>query len=237
MRLIVVGAGIAGASRAYAAGGLGAEVVLADAGLPGQATAAGAGIICPWSSHVDDAAWYAFACAAARRYPALVAELAGAGAGLGESSYRQVGALIVARDEDEAGRECEQILARRAVAPEIGDVGVLGAGQARTMFPPLRPDVAAAYVGGAARVDGRLVTSASFVDEEPKRPLWHRVRARFGPAAASAKILGPLASRPGSWTAGSRRGSRGGCWRPGRPAPGAVPRSSARPRSGTVRRR
>jgi D-amino-acid dehydrogenase len=47
MRLIVVGAGVVGAACAYEAGGLGADVVLVDAEMPGQATAAGAGIICP----------------------------------------------------------------------------------------------------------------------------------------------------------------------------------------------
>ena len=158
MRLIVVGAGIVGASCAYAASRAGAQVVLTDAAIAGRATAAGAGIICPWSSHVDDAAWYGFACAAARRYPALAAELAGAG--LGDGSYRQVGALIVAGDEDEAGRECERVLAMRAAEPEIGEVRVLSAGQARALFPPLRPGAPAAYIGGAARVDGRLITSA-----------------------------------------------------------------------------
>ena len=33
----------------------GAEVVLVDAAKPGRATAAGAGIICPWSARVADA--------------------------------------------------------------------------------------------------------------------------------------------------------------------------------------
>jgi D-amino-acid dehydrogenase len=91
LRLIVVGSGIAGASCAYAASSLGAEVVLVEAGKPGRATAAGAGIICPWSAQVTDPAWYALASTAAREYPALTARLAD----LGETDvgYRQVGAL------------------------------------------------------------------------------------------------------------------------------------------------
>jgi len=158
VRLIVIGAGITGAACAYAAAALGAEVVLADAGLAGRATAAGAGIICPWASHVDDSAWYALASAAAREYPGLVAALAGAG--LGDGSYRRVGALIVTGDADEAAAERERLLARRTAAAEIGDVEVLAARQARELFPPLRADAAAAFVGGAARVDGRLITAA-----------------------------------------------------------------------------
>src|ERR1700691_1154532 len=91
VRLIVVGSGIVGASCAYTASSLGAEVVLVDAGMPGRATAAGAGIICPWSSAVEDPAWCSLAYPAAREYPALIGRLAD----LGEADvgYRRGGAL------------------------------------------------------------------------------------------------------------------------------------------------
>jgi len=95
MRVVIIGSGIVGASCAYTACSLGAEVVLADAALPGQATAAGAGIVCPWwSEQADDSVWYDFACAAARYYPELVAGLAPA-----DVSYRQVGALVLAHPD------------------------------------------------------------------------------------------------------------------------------------------
>lgn len=161
MRLIVVGGGVTGAACAYTAAGLGAEVVLVDADLPGQATAAGAGIICPWSSHIDDPVWYAFACAAARDYPALVAELAdGAGGDQAGVAYRQVGALMLTRDGDDAARECQRLRAGLAATPEMGEVRVVGAAEAVELFPPLRPGSSAVYVGGAARVDGRLLREA-----------------------------------------------------------------------------
>lgn len=89
--------------HAYAASCLGVRVTLVDAGLPGQATAAGAGIICPWSERVADPVWYAFACAAARQYPLLVAGLAELGEA--EVSYRQVGALIVAGNDAQLERD------------------------------------------------------------------------------------------------------------------------------------
>jgi D-amino-acid dehydrogenase len=158
MRLIVVGAGIVGAACAYAASGLGAEVVLVDAGLPGQATAAGAGIICPWTASADEGPWYDFACAAARHYPDLIAELADGGEN--DVSYRRVGALIVGRDAEETAREGQRMRTRQAATPEIGEVEVLTAAEAQALFPPLRPGSAAAYLGGAARVDGRRLTGA-----------------------------------------------------------------------------
>ncbi len=50
MHIVVVGAGILGASTAYHAARLGAEVTVVDQAHEGRATAAGAGIICPWVS-------------------------------------------------------------------------------------------------------------------------------------------------------------------------------------------
>jgi D-amino-acid dehydrogenase len=158
VRLIVVGSGIVGASCAYTATCLGAEVVLVDAAAPGQATAAGAGIVCPWSSRVDDPVWYAFSCAAAREYPLLIDGLAE----LGETDvgYRQVGALLLAGTEQEQEQERQRILARRSEAPELGDVQALAGAEAQGLFPPLRPEAAAVYIDGAARVDGRLLAAA-----------------------------------------------------------------------------
>ena len=159
MRLIVVGSGVVGASCAFAASRLGAEVVLVDAALPGQATAAGAGIVCPWwSSSAVDPVWYEFACASARRYPALIAELGE----LGETSvgYRQVGALILAGAPERLEEARRTVLARRAGAPEVGEVAVLTGAEARDLFPPLREDHAAVFIGGGSRVDGRLLAGA-----------------------------------------------------------------------------
>jgi D-amino-acid dehydrogenase len=158
MRLIVVGSGIVGASCAYTASRLGAEVLLTDAALPGQATAAGAGIVCPWpSAQADDPVWYGFARASVRHYPGLVAELAD----LGETDlgYGQVGGLILV-DSPRRQREISQQLARRAGAPEMGEVAALSAAEAREAFPPLRGDRAAVWIGGACRVDGRRLAQS-----------------------------------------------------------------------------
>lgn len=158
MRLVVVGSGIVGSACAYAASVLGAEVILIDSDRTGRATSAGAGIISPWASAVDDPEWNTLACSAARAYPALVGALAEDGeTALG---YRQVGALVLT-DSAERQREISQrLIARQARWPEMGEVSLLDPGQARGLFPPLRPDAWAVHISGAARVDGRLISAA-----------------------------------------------------------------------------
>jgi D-amino-acid dehydrogenase len=158
VRLIVVGSGVVGASCAYAAASLGAGVVLVDAGLRGRATAAGAGIICPWSSRVDDPVWYSFAREAARNYPELVQRLTDAGEP--DVGYRRVGALALAASEADREEIRRLLLARRADAPEVGELQDLSGEQARGLFPPLRVDTLAVHISGAARVDGRLLAAA-----------------------------------------------------------------------------
>src|ERR1700734_1265409 len=127
-KIVVIGTGIGGAACAYTAVSLGAEVVLADAELAGRATAAGAGIICPWTSRVEDPDWYAFGRAAARDYPALIEALAEAGQS--DTGYRQVGALALGGDGD-------QLRARQALAPEMGEVREGSGSEVQRMVPPL----------------------------------------------------------------------------------------------------
>lgn len=158
MRLIVVGSGIVGSACAFTATTLGADVTLVDADHPGRATSAGAGIICPWSAKVDDPHWFAFACAAARAYPALIDSLAGRGeTAIG---YRQAGAMVLAESPERQAEIVRQLLARRSDAPEMGEVTALDPSQARGLFPPLSRDFSAVHVSGGARVDGRLISAA-----------------------------------------------------------------------------
>jgi D-amino-acid dehydrogenase len=183
MRLIVVGSGIVGASCAYTASRLGAEVMLADAALPGQATAAGAGIVCPWpSAQADDPVWYDFARASARHYPGLVAELADLGQT--DLGYGQVGGLILVASPQRQEEVSRQLLARRAAAPEIGEVTALSGAEARDLFPPLRGDGAAVWLGGACRVDGRRLAQSL-------------IRAAAGQGAVITAGPATLVCRPG----------------------------------------
>ena len=158
MRVAVVGAGVLGASAAFHLALAGAEVVLVDRAHEGRATAAGAGIVSPWSSEVADPEWRRIADAGARYYPALVRLLAEHGEA--DVGYRRVGSLCVATERSDLDRIERAVLARRAEAPEAGEVSRLSPAEARRLFPPLHPDLAAVRVGGGARVDGRLLADA-----------------------------------------------------------------------------
>ena len=158
MRVIVIGGGILGASAAFHLACAGAETILVDQAHEGRATAAGAGIICPWLSAGADPDWYQIAAAGARYLPRLVEHLAECGEhALG---YRRVGALSVAQDERALDAIEQRVRARRADAPEAGEISRLSPQQARSLFPPLHPAFAALHVSGGARMDGRLVAAA-----------------------------------------------------------------------------
>jgi D-amino-acid dehydrogenase len=178
VRVVVVGSGIAGAAAAYHLARRGVEVVVVDDARPGVATAAGAGIVSPWAG-ADDAR-FAFAGAAAGYYPELVAALA-------EdtdqpTSYSVVGGLVTGRDEGALREVARRVGARAALHPAAGEVSVLDPAQARALFPPLAPDLAAVHVSGGARVDGRQVR-ASLLDAARRRG----AELRTGTAALSTE--------------------------------------------------
>jgi D-amino-acid dehydrogenase len=158
MRVIVVGAGILGASAAYHLAKAGAEVEVIDAAHPGKATMAGAGIICPWASQVDTPAWYRLSAAGAKYYPDLAAALAAAGEGA--NGYRRVGALITSDKPDDLAAAEKRLRTRHNTAPEAGDITRLSNADARKLFPPFREDLEAIHVSGAARVEARAFSAA-----------------------------------------------------------------------------
>ncbi len=157
MRVIVIGSGITGASTAHQLARRGAEVVVADAGRPGVATAAGAGIVCPWTSRRGDDE-YRFAAAAAAYYPELVAQLAEDGAG--DTSFEVVGGMVVSADPAELDEAFARVSERVAGEPVAGEVSRLDQAQARELFPALAPGLAAVHVSGGGRVDGRRMRQA-----------------------------------------------------------------------------
>jgi D-amino-acid dehydrogenase len=158
MRILVVGAGILGASTAYHLAREGADVVVVDRAHDGQATAAGAGIVCPWASSVGDPEFYRLYTAGGRYYALLVPALAA----LGETDlgFRRTGALLASADPAELAAIELMLQQRRIEAPEIGEIARLTPREARALFPPLRADFAAVHVPGGARVNGRRLAAS-----------------------------------------------------------------------------
>lgn len=158
MKIIVVGSGIVGSSTAYHLARKGIEVIVVDQAHQGQATAAGAGIVCPWISSVDNEDWYTIARRGALYYPQLIEALKDDGEE--DFGYKLVGAIAVSKNEDELSRFEQQALARRNDTPEVGTVKRLSAEETSKRFPLLDDELQAVYVSGGARVDGRSLRDA-----------------------------------------------------------------------------
>ncbi len=155
MKIIVIGAGILGASTAYQLARRGAEVLMIDRRDAGQATDAAAGIICPWLTQRRNQAWYRLVKGGARYYPELIDELKQCGET--DTGYARVGALHLHQDRDRITGMSERARIRKEDAPEIGDISILGAEEVRQQFPLLTDAYEAVHISGAARVDGRAL--------------------------------------------------------------------------------
>jgi D-amino-acid dehydrogenase len=181
MRIVVVGSGIAGASVAYHAVLAGADVTLVGEPLPGEATAAGAGIVGPWTSEGSDPNWYRIAAGGARYYPSLIERLEADGEQA--LSYRRVGALRLGDSAEALEPLRQRLVERQAETPELGEVSVLTGVEAQAWFPPLRAGGSALFISGAARVDGRAMRDAL-----QRSAALHG--ARFVPGSARLEVSG-----------------------------------------------
>lgn len=157
-KIIVIGAGILGATTAYKLAKLGADVTIVDRKAQGQATDAAAGIIGPWLAQRRNKAWYHLAKNGARIYPELINELIKDGET--ETGYKRVGLLKLHTDEQRSLKTKELALKRREDAPEIGDISLLNAKDTNDLFPLLNEKYQSIYVSGGARVDGRALRDA-----------------------------------------------------------------------------
>lgn len=154
-KIVVIGAGILGASTAYHLAQLGAEVTLVDRMDPGQATDAAAGIVCPWLSQRRNKAWYQLAKGGARYYPELIAQLEADGEK--ETGYQRVGAISLHTEMSKLEQMAERALKRRDDAPEIGEITILSPAETKRLFPPLSEEYGSVHVSGGARVNGRAL--------------------------------------------------------------------------------
>ncbi|MDB6354413.1 FAD-dependent oxidoreductase [Trichococcus sp. K1Tr] len=154
-KIAVIGGGIVGATASYYLAKAGHSVSVFDSGT-GQATAAAAGIICPWLSRRRNKKWYRLVSEGAAFYDKLLADLASDG--LKTDAYARCGALILGRSAKYIQEVHDRALERREQAPLIGSVTILKGAELQKAFPPLTNVEQALYVGGGARVDGRELT-------------------------------------------------------------------------------
>jgi D-amino-acid dehydrogenase len=160
--VIVIGGGIVGASTAYHLARAGVQVTLIDQARPGQATAAGAGIISPGTTYKSPAAFFPLAFQAVAYYENLLALLAEDGQT--DTSYETVGLLHVATSEEEAARLpilLRLFEERRAAGVQnIGELRQLTGQEARALFPALGNIHGAIYSADSARLNGRQMRDA-----------------------------------------------------------------------------
>lgn len=181
MQIVIIGAGVLGASVAFHLTRAGADVTVVDAHLDGRATAAGAGIICPWVSGVEDPVFYRLYAGGGEYYPDLIAALAEAGET--DIGYRRAGAMLVSDDPQALNWMARS--ARQRGAPAIGEVLRLSPAEAGALFPPLLPSLGGVHVAGGARVDGRRLAAALL------RAAGTQVIAGFGmPVVEAGRVVG-----------------------------------------------
>lgn len=156
--VVVIGSGIAGAATFFALARRGASVTLVDDGATGQATAASAGILQPWSSAIEGPFADLYVRGAAY-WPEVLARLAEVG--VTRTGHRRSGALVVNADPAEVDAAEARVERRRAAGPDVvGRVERIGGDRARALFPPLATGLDALWIEGGGRVDGRTVRDA-----------------------------------------------------------------------------
>lgn len=188
-RVIVIGAGIVGASVAMHLGEAGADVVVVDDARPGRATLAGAGIVAaPWRRGEPRDPAFLLAARAFDAYSQLAPQLAEHGA---PAPLETIGQLFVAEDE----AQLDTLQARLgSLAPaergRLGSVERIGSADARRAFPYLRDGLAALHVSGTARVDGEAVREALM--RHALRLGAHRVPGPAQLRASGARVDGAI---------------------------------------------
>jgi D-amino-acid dehydrogenase len=154
----VVGAGLVGLSLAYELASLGAAVTVIDAGHPGRATDAGAGILSPLTSAETDPELWPFQRQAGLHYPALLERLRSDGAAVDGAGYGHCGILSIGlrETEEEWFAPFAEVVLRRSP----GDVVEITPEEASSLFPPLGPVHRVLHAPTSARVDGRGMAAA-----------------------------------------------------------------------------
>ncbi len=156
--VVVVGGGLVGLTLAYELASLGAGVTVVDAGSPGRATAAGAGILSPVTSVEGDPELWPFLRGCGAHYPGLLARLATDGIDASGAAYGRCGLLSISLrpHEDEWYSPFAQMVEQRSP----GQTFEITPEEASALFPPLGPVHRALHTPSGARVDGQGMAAA-----------------------------------------------------------------------------
>jgi D-amino-acid dehydrogenase len=154
----IAGGGLVGLSAAYELASRGAQVTVIDAGYPGRATDAGAGILAPETYPGDETYWWEMARRAGDHYPLLLERLAADGASTEGAGYARCGLLSVGLRESEDRWFAP--FADRVTARSGGRVREITPDAASALFPPLGPVHRVLHYAEAARIDGRGMAEA-----------------------------------------------------------------------------
>jgi glycine oxidase len=158
--VVVVGAGLQGASVALRLAQEGRRVTVLERAVPGaEASSAAGGILSPGVEAVEPGPFYSLCAASLARYPAFVREVEAA-SGM-SVSYRALGTLEVAFDDAHA-----RVLAGRAERLERAGfaVEVLDDGGVRRLEPGISPEARGAlFFPEEASVDPRVLARAVYV--------------------------------------------------------------------------
>ncbi len=166
---IVIGAGIVGASAAFALAQLGVRVVVIEASTPaGGATAAGMGHLCVIDDSPAQLALTSYSLSLWQRLSAVLPA---------EAEYHRAGTIWIAADDAEldAARQKLATLASAGVQAEMLDEA-----QLRQAEPNLRPGLP----GGLLMPDDAIVYAPPVV-----RWMLHQVREKGGQVLTGAKVV------------------------------------------------
>lgn len=152
-KVVIIGAGIVGATSAYVLSKKGIDVTIVDAHMEGRATSAAAGIISPWVTKRRNKAWYTLARNGAKYYHSMMTDLEKDG--FHDTGYKQVGAIRLHKDREKLEELLDIAIKRREDAPEMGQLYILEHQDVANMFPLIDEDFYGLWIEGAARVDGR----------------------------------------------------------------------------------
>jgi D-amino-acid dehydrogenase len=129
-----------------------------DAGHPGRATDAGAGILAPDTHPAAETFWWEMARHAGDHYPLLLDRLQADGIDTEASGYARCGLLSVGLRESEDGWFAP--FADRVTGRSDGRVREITPAAASGLFPPLGPVHRVLHYPDAARIDGREMAAA-----------------------------------------------------------------------------